>query len=95
MNDFKGRKTGLFKPVLFVDILIDPLYLLLAREHMVSEIILIDVYFFRHMSIFLTHELIGVMDPGNGPDPAGECIRTTPTPPTKKECRLPDGIQKS
>ena len=32
MNGFKGRKTGLFKPVLFVDILIDPLYLLIARE---------------------------------------------------------------
>ena len=45
-----------------------------SEERKYTQVILIDVYFFRHMSIFLTHELIGVVDPGNGPDPAGECI---------------------
>jgi hypothetical protein len=44
MNGFKGRKTGLFKPVLFVDILIDPLYLLIAREHLVSEMVFLAIY---------------------------------------------------
>ena len=44
MNSFKGRKTGRFKPVLFVDILIDPLYLLLARELLVSEMVFLAIY---------------------------------------------------
>jgi hypothetical protein len=39
MNEFKGRKTGLFKPVWLADILIDQLYIMIAKEHLVLEMV--------------------------------------------------------
>jgi len=37
--DFKGRKTGLFKPVWLADLPVDQSYLLIAREHQVLEMV--------------------------------------------------------
>jgi len=39
MNGFKGRKTGLFKPVWLADSLDEPIYLLIVMEHLVLEMV--------------------------------------------------------